>query len=202
MDTIPAVSRVLVPIDFSPESERAWDLARRLAMTHSAELFLLHVLPTTPLDMDARLRREEERAERRARAAEHQLAILRDDQVAGEAPEPEGRVFHGPLTADRIKAFSEAGCQWAAMLEDWAEQGRALGCKVQTELRTGAPAGEILEAAKEFEADLVVMGSHGYGKLHRLLLGSVADRVISMASCPVLTVKAAAERSASAFTSS
>ena len=198
MDTIPAVSRVLVPTDFSPESERAWGLARRLAVAHNAELFLLHVLPTTPLDVDARLRREEERAERRARAAEHQLAILRDDQVAGEAPAPDGPVFHGPLTADRIKEFSPAGCQWAALLEGWADEGRALGCKVHTELRSGAPAPEILEAAKELEADLVVMGSHGYGKLHRLLLGSVADRVIRMAACPVLTVKGATERSASA----
>jgi nucleotide-binding universal stress UspA family protein len=196
MDTIPAVSRILVPTDFSPGSERAWDLARRLAVTHSAELCLLHVLPVTPLDIDARLRREEERAELRARAAEHQLAILRDDQIPGEIPQPAGRIFHGPLTADRIKEFSPAGCEWAAMLEDWAQQARKLGCKVQTELRTGAPSGEILAAAKEFEADLVVIGNHGHGNLHRLLLGSVADRVIRMAPCPVLTVKAATDRSA------
>jgi nucleotide-binding universal stress UspA family protein len=37
----------------------------------------------------------------------------------------------------------------------------------------------------------VVIASHGHGNLHSLLIGSVADRVIRMAACPVLTVKAA-----------
>jgi nucleotide-binding universal stress UspA family protein len=192
LNTMAAFSRILVPTDFSAGSERAWDLAQRLGVAHGAELCLVHVLPTTPIDVEARLRKEEEKAELRARAAEHQLAILRDDQITGDEPEPAvGSVFHGPLIGDQLKDFSVAGCEWAALLERWAATGRTLGCKVHTELRAGAPAREILAAAKEYEAELVVIASHGHGNLHSLLIGSVADRVIRMAECPVLTVKAA-----------
>jgi nucleotide-binding universal stress UspA family protein len=190
--TSAAFSVILVPTDFSAGSERAWDLAQRLGVAHGAELCLVHVLPATPIDVEARLRKEEAKAELRARAAEHQLAVLRDDQVSGDEPEPAvSHVFHGPLIGDRIKGFSAAGCEWAARLEQWAAPGRVLGCKVHTELRTGVPFREILAAAKEYEADLVVIASHGHGNIHRLLIGSVADRVIRMAPCPVLTVRAA-----------
>ena len=191
METTPAFSRILVPIDFSPDSQRAWDLAQRLGTTQGAELCLIHVLSATPIDVEARLRREEAKAESRAQAAAHQLAILRDDQVNDDEPEPAiGHVFHGPLTGEHVKNFSVAGCEWAAILEEWAAGGRAKGCKVQTELRSGTPAREILTAAQEYEADLIVIANHGHGNIHRLLIGSVADRIIRMAPCPVLTVKA------------
>ncbi len=47
----------------------------------------------------------------------------------------------------------------------------------------------ILEVAKEAQAGLIVMGTHGRTGLARLLLGSVAERVLREAACPVLTVK-------------
>jgi nucleotide-binding universal stress UspA family protein len=53
----------------------------------------------------------------------------------------------------------------------------------------GDPATEILEVAREVEADLIVMGTHGRTGLGRLLLGSVAEQVLRRAGCPVLTVK-------------
>ena len=52
----------------------------------------------------------------------------------------------------------------------------------------GRPAAEIVRFAREHEADLIVMGTHGYGSVKRLLLGSVADQVIRQAACPVLVV--------------
>jgi nucleotide-binding universal stress UspA family protein len=79
--TMAASARILVPTDFSTGSERAWDLAQRLGVAQSAELCLVHVLPATPIDVEARLRKEEDRAELRARAAEHQLAILRESRL-------------------------------------------------------------------------------------------------------------------------
>jgi nucleotide-binding universal stress UspA family protein len=190
--TLATFSRILVPTDFSRGAELAWDLAQGLAETSGAELWLVHALPTTPIDLDAQMREAERQAEGRARAAQHQLAILRDDQLSTDAPPPPvARVFHGPLTGEHLEGFSAAGCAWAEMLERWAAQGHARGCKVHTELRTGAPAPEILAAATEHEADLVVIANHGHGHLHGLLIGSVADRVIRMAPCPVLTVKTA-----------
>jgi nucleotide-binding universal stress UspA family protein len=56
-------------------------------------------------------------------------------------------------------------------------------------VKEGKPATVILEVVALLEPDLIVMGSHGRSKLDHLLLGSVAERVIRKAPCPVLTVK-------------
>jgi nucleotide-binding universal stress UspA family protein len=60
---------------------------------------------------------------------------------------------------------------------------------VEHKLIEGDPATEILRTAREAICDLVVMGTHGYTGLSRLLMGSVAEQVLRKASCPVLTVK-------------
>jgi nucleotide-binding universal stress UspA family protein len=62
----------------------------------------------------------------------------------------------------------------------------------------GAPAAEIVQAARQLGADLVVMGIHGRSGLGRLLLGSVAEEVLRRAHCPVLTVRAPLPRAGSA----
>jgi nucleotide-binding universal stress UspA family protein len=178
--------RILVPTDFSAGSKKAWSLAQRVAATLGAELVLLHVLPATPLDT---LEREERRAELHRLQAEHQLGIPRADDE--EEPAPRGPVFEGPLTGEALERFSAAGREWAALLEQWASAGRAGGCKVRTMLRVGVPYREVVAAAKDERADLVLLATHGHGQIHRLLVGSVADRVIRMAPCPVLTVKEA-----------
>jgi nucleotide-binding universal stress UspA family protein len=59
---------------------------------------------------------------------------------------------------------------------------------VATFVRDGSPGREILAAADEWSADLVVLGTHGRGGLTRLLLGSTADSVVRHAGCPVLVV--------------
>ena len=53
----------------------------------------------------------------------------------------------------------------------------------------GPIAGTIARFAKRQRADLIVMGTHGHGVLAKILLGSVAERVISHAPCPVMTVR-------------
>lgn len=55
---------------------------------------------------------------------------------------------------------------------------------------SGSPASEIVKAAKEWTADLIVIGSHGRGGIPRALLGSVAEWVMRHAPCPVLIVRA------------
>lgn len=61
--------------------------------------------------------------------------------------------------------------------------------KVVRRVVAGLPAArEIAQYAATHGADLIVVGTHGYGPVRRLVLGSVADRVIRMAPCPVLTV--------------
>jgi nucleotide-binding universal stress UspA family protein len=79
---------------------------------------------------------------------------------------------------------------------------RASDLKVKIVMRTGNVVQEILAQAKASRADLVVIGSHGRGGLQRLVLGSVAEKVLRLATCPVLTVRGAvkvARRSRSPF---
>ena len=60
---------------------------------------------------------------------------------------------------------------------------------VKVMLRRGVPLGEIINAARKCEADLIVMGTHGRTGLPQMLIGSVAKKVVRYAPCPVLTVK-------------
>jgi universal stress protein A len=56
-------------------------------------------------------------------------------------------------------------------------------------IRVGRPAHEIIAAAREWQADLIVIASHGRRGVPRLLLGSVAEEVVRHAPCPVLVVR-------------
>ena len=56
-------------------------------------------------------------------------------------------------------------------------------------MTASAPAPVIIDYAKRHDIDVIVMGTHGRGALAHLLMGSVAERVVRMASCPVLTVR-------------
>jgi universal stress protein A len=81
-------------------------------------------------------------------------------------------------------------------------EGPDLKQPVETLLREGNAAGEILDVAKSSGADLIVMASHGRTGVPRLLMGSVAEAVMRRAPCPVLTVKmplARTEAPAAAF---
>jgi nucleotide-binding universal stress UspA family protein len=57
------------------------------------------------------------------------------------------------------------------------------------EVRVGRPAEEIVAAAAELGCDLIVLSTHGYSGLDQILIGSVAERVARLASCPVLIVR-------------
>ena len=59
---------------------------------------------------------------------------------------------------------------------------------VETAIREGNPSGEVVDYAEENDCDAVVMGTHGRGGIDRLLLGSVAERVVRAAPVPVVTV--------------
>ncbi len=61
--------------------------------------------------------------------------------------------------------------------------------KTTTELRDGVSHEQILDCAKTQGADLIVMGTHGHTGLAHLMLGSAAERVVRMATCPVMTVR-------------
>lgn len=59
---------------------------------------------------------------------------------------------------------------------------------VETTIEKGEPSSEIVEYARDHNCDTIVMGTHGRGGIDRLLLGSVAERVVRAAPIPVMTV--------------
>jgi len=61
--------------------------------------------------------------------------------------------------------------------------------RAQIALLAGSPFIEIVRYAREHEVDLIVMGTHGRGPVAHVLLGSVAEKVVRKAHCPVLTVR-------------
>lgn len=63
------------------------------------------------------------------------------------------------------------------------------GVQVSSEVLYGSPESRIVETAENMVADLIIVGSHGYNRWERLLLGSVSDSVVHHAPCSVLVVR-------------
>jgi nucleotide-binding universal stress UspA family protein len=76
-------------------------------------------------------------------------------------------------------------------LEAFAEKHLSGLPRVKRRLLDGAADKKILQAARDGGADLIVMGTHGRSGLKRLLLGSVAEKVLRQSPIPVLTTRAA-----------
>jgi nucleotide-binding universal stress UspA family protein len=74
-------------------------------------------------------------------------------------------------------------------LDKIAGRLRDSGIKVKSQLKVGSPFLEILHTAQNENADLIVLGTHGRTGLAHVLMGSVAERVVQKAPCPVLTVR-------------
>lgn len=63
------------------------------------------------------------------------------------------------------------------------------GLEVDCRVRVGRPPEEVVEAARELKADLIVLSTHGYGFLGQVLFGSTAERILHHAPCPVVVVR-------------
>lgn len=93
---------------------------------------------------------------------------------------PGGRVER----MDQRRAVREAAAQQLVV------RGRQAGIHVSFLVWEGEPGPAIVEAATSEDADLIVVGSHGRGRVGRFVLGSVSDHVIRHAAAPVLIVRA------------
>jgi len=87
---------------------------------------------------------------------------------------------HG-LTLDTRRAILDE-------LDRFAEPARAFGVPIHVTVEEGDIVTAILEEAKALPADLLVLGTHGRGGFERFALGSVAEKILRKARCPVLTV--------------
>jgi nucleotide-binding universal stress UspA family protein len=93
---------------------------------------------------------------------------------------------------DATREIHQARQETAARLERGL---RERGFKSEAHIVIGDPRTELVEAAKNEHADLLVVGSHGRTGLTKLLLGSVASHVVTHAPCSVLVVKSTPEKS-------
>ena len=97
---------------------------------------------------------------------------------------PEIGLALASMTIDGLVADGQAA------LDRIADKHRNQSAFGEVMLRTGDVRDEVLQVAKEVHADLIVIGTHGRRGFAHALLGSVAETIVRMAPCPVLTVGA------------
>ena len=149
-----AITRILVPVDFSAHSDRALRYATTLADRFNATVEVLHVV---------------------------------EDPFVSGAWSPEAVAPNIPeLLADLVAA---ARGKLDELKAATIRRGVRLETTVLTTVLTGKPADSIADYARTERFDLIVMGTHGRTGLSHALLGSVAERVVRKAPCPVLTVR-------------
>ena len=111
----------------------------------------------------------------------HLLHVIQD--LAPLVPEP------GAALAPPVDYLRELELNANAMLERAVDPSWAAGKTIHRAVRQGPPYLEIIRYAQETNIDLIVLGTHGRGGLAHMLLGSVAEKVVRKAPCPVLTVR-------------
>jgi nucleotide-binding universal stress UspA family protein len=98
-----------------------------------------------------------------------------------------------PMTVEGMQVVIEDAGRLRAEAEEYlasiAAELRAKGVRVTTAVRRGEPVAEILAGAREADADLIAMTTHGRSGLSRLLFGSVAAAVLSHAEVPVFLMR-------------
>jgi len=97
-----------------------------------------------------------------------------------------GAGFVPPNVVTSQDDFREnAGEQLGKLIDpDWAAEHSMVQATVE-----GSPTPGIIEYAQEHDIDLIVLGTHGRNALKQVLIGSVAERIVRQAPCPVLTVR-------------
>ncbi len=161
--------RILCPVDMSPFSQGAIKLGVKFAQNSDATLYLLHVIdnPFDDLYMSS------------ITQADPALLDLYKDEPAKRARIMAATLEHSQVL---LKQFCH---EWVEPLPN-----------VRYLVVNGNPFEKILDAAKDYRIDLIVLATHGRTGVKRLLIGNVAEKVVRHAPCPVLTVKPGKPRTA------
>jgi nucleotide-binding universal stress UspA family protein len=162
-------THILVPTDFSDPAHQALSHAAEEAALHGARVTLLHVLSAHG-GTDVYY----------VTGAPDRGPHGRYDPIAG------GRLA-GPPPAPPTVVRRDLGDEALTKLNDLIPEGHRGTWQVET--AAGNPADAIVRLAEERNVDLIVMGTHGRTGLQHVLLGSVAEKVVRLAPCPVLTVR-------------
>jgi len=162
--------RILCPVDMSPFSQAAIKLGVKFAQSTGATLYLLHVIdnPFDDLYMSP------------ITQADPALLDLYKDEPAKRAQIMTATLQHSQVL---LKQFCH---EWVERLPN-----------VRYLVVNGDPFEKILDAAKDYRIDLIVLATHGRTGVKRLLIGNVAEKVVRHAPCPVLTLKPGKPRASS-----
>jgi nucleotide-binding universal stress UspA family protein len=131
-----------------------------------------------------------------ARALQHALAVARWSDAAVTVMEvtwtalpPSAYAAASPIGSALLPADRE---ELLVRLRAFTDAATPTGVRLDTIVREGSIVPQILQEADARHADLIVMGTHGHTGFDRLVLGSVTEKVLRKAHCPVLTVPPAA----------
>jgi nucleotide-binding universal stress UspA family protein len=93
-------------------------------------------------------------------------------------------VPHGNIQSFQQEALDSARKRMAVLKQEFFSKFP----KLETRVELGSPAEKIVELAKKEKVDLIIMGVHGRKGMERAIFGSVADKVVQNAPCPVMTI--------------
>jgi nucleotide-binding universal stress UspA family protein len=140
------------------------------------------------------------------KAAEEFCRLIGANREGAEAAEIKIiSVFESPAASIAMEPFAASAEHYQSLEETAQKQAEGFAEKAATSIRErlpedsgvnvtnqiemGQPARSIVEEAEKWQADLIVLGSHGRGFWGRVLLGSVSDSVVHHAPCSVLVVR-------------
>ena len=116
------------------------------------------------------------------------LAKLMDAEVTAMSIVDIGATFtNRGFRRAAVDNYSYLEEESSTAVEQVYQEGKGMGIEVKKVIGKGVPANEIIEASKDY--DLIVMGTFGHTGLSHLLMGSVAEKVVRFASCPVLVIR-------------
>ena len=161
-----AFKHLLVPTDFSEPAKDALRCASEEAGLHQATVTLLHVLPPNTRTEVLYVTGEPVKAASEAF----------DPVIGSSALLSEPEVVHRDPSEDALTRLRDLAAN--AFRGPW-----------EAEFAMGHAADTIVRVARERSVDLIVMSTHGRTGLQHVLLGSVAEKVVRLSPCPVLTVK-------------
>ncbi len=171
------IEKILVPVDGSPHSVKAVELASDLASKYDAEIVLLHVLLRGHMP-DGLKRALEIEVSKRAPSA---------DNLVNMPQEIMARVGSKQDTQLSIEELNFVG---KYVLSKVAAICHNKGIdKVERRVEEGDPAKTIIKTADDTKADMIVLGSRGLSDFQGMLVGSVSHKVSHYAKCICVTVR-------------
>ena len=170
---------IVVAFDGSAHASRALEAAATLAAREQALLGIVYVIDAGHMNLPVEIRKMGE--------IEHVIEPMPSLLVDFENAPPNLANNMSRSLVDSQKAMS----QYADFLVDQARtQAMSHGAtEVEAEVVTGDPAEGVVDFASERNADLIVCGSRGLGRVKKLLLGSTSHKIAQLAECSCLTIK-------------